>query len=320
MQDIVYKWIIYLPCLLVVNGFGMVLNISVIVMFFRFHRKLLSTNNNKFLFSLAVADSLVGIFGITGSTLHYLHHKGLVASDYLRLCGNIPIFGSLFMSVLSLCTLTTDRLIAVVYALRYHSIMTEFRAKLLIGFTWLTVIISTVILGSVYLGISPSIEFTMRFYQLVGFFILGTIALSVGNVKMYFIVRNKQQKALVIETQNNEFPVSTKSPDKIKRKRTIQLPKNMRKIFSNRKICFWMLTAFLICWLPVTVNYISFSLGYPDPDDLRFAICICIASSNSLINPIIYLVVRKDFRKRFRELFYHCKRTDRNDTITRKYR
>ena len=82
----------------------------------------------------------------------------------------------------------------------------------------------------------------------------------------------------------------------------------MRVIASNSRIRLWILAVFVLCWLPVTVDYVVYLIGYLDPKDLRFAICICIAASKSLINPILYLVMGKDFKKRFGELFTHCKR------------
>ena len=151
----IHQWTIYLPRLLGINGFGMVINFFVIMMFLRFHNKLLSTNNNKFLFSLAISDCLVGLFGIIGNILHYLFHKGLVNKDIMQLCGTLPIFGSFFMSILSLSLMTADRFIDVVYALRYHSIMTEFRANLLVVcFTWLTVAMILITQSAIHLTIS----------------------------------------------------------------------------------------------------------------------------------------------------------------------
>ena len=298
-----HPWTIYLPCLLIINGFTILINLLVVIMFIRFKKELLKVNSNKFLFSLAIADSLVGLFGVIGSYIHYLYHKDLIDEDIVGLCGLLPIFVSFFMSISSLIIITFDRLIVVVYALRYHSIMTDFRANLLICITWLMVPVILITQGAIYLGLSISLELKVRTYQLTTFFIIGTTVLSFGNIKLHFVIRRKKEKTLVNETPNTESPIDTNP-----RSRGIKPTKDMGMIVSNSRLCLWMIAVYVMCWLPVTVDYVVYSVGYQDPDDLRFTICICIAASNSLINPVLYLVMRKDFRKRFGEMFTHCKR------------
>ena len=272
-------WISYLSCMLVINGFGMAINFLVIVMFLRFQSQLLSLNNNKFLFSLAIADCLVGLFGVTGGILEYLFHRGLADETIKTLCGILPLFGSFFMSILSLGVLTADRLIAMVYTLKYHSIMTQSRVNLVICFSWIAVAVIIVIQGTLYLRLSSSLELAVRTYQLLVFFVIGTTVLIVGNLKLHFVISRKQT-----ESPGTSVVGTTK------------INRNM-----DSRICIWMVTAFVVCWLPLTVNYVVYLNGYPGY--LRFVICMCIAASNSLINPIIYLAKRRNFRKRFRQFF-----------------
>ena len=259
------EWIIYLPCLMVINSVVMVVNFFVIAMFLVFCNELLSVNNNKLLFSLAVSDCLVGLFGIIGNILHYLSHKGLVDFDISQVCGTLPLFGSFFVSVLSLGAMTVDRYISVVYSLRYHSIMTESRVNVVICFTWLVVAVILVIQGTILLGVSSSLELLVRTYQLSAFFISGVSVLFVGNLKLYLIIRKKKQKGTVTETQNTELQVDIKLLDTIMSGRTTQFHKNMPRIVTDNIICFWMVAIFVICWLPMTVYYVTFANGYADP-------------------------------------------------------
>ena len=120
---------IFISCLVTINDSGMLINFLVIVMFLWFRGRLLSSNDNKFLFSMTIADCLVGLFGITGGILEYLEEYRLVPLHIMKLCGLLQVFGSFFLSILSFSILTTDRVIPVAYAILYNSIMTEFRAK-----------------------------------------------------------------------------------------------------------------------------------------------------------------------------------------------
>ena len=287
----------------------MIINLLVIVMFVHFRKKLLSVNNNKFLFSMALADFLVGLFGILGSILFYLYQNGWLAEEIWKLCGSLPFFGSLLMSILSLSILTVDRLIAVVCALRYHSIMTEIRANLLVCITWIAVTLILVIQGSIYLGISSALELTIRTYQLVGFFIVGAFALGIANAKLHCIIRSKRKSLLNSGTGDSKPSVDAKATGSFKKLslRPAQLQKNMARVFSDSRVCFWMTTIFVICWLPITAAYVAHINGYLN-DTISYTICMSIANSNSLLNPLIYLIKRRDFRRRFNQLFVRCKR------------
>ena len=285
--------IIFISYTTTVNTFAVLLNFCIIVMLVRFRNSLLAVNNNKFLFSMAVSDLLVGIFGITGGTLIYIRvnqGNASVSLSIVKLCGLLPLFGSFFTSILSLSILTADRLIAVVYALRYHSIMTDARANFLVCLTWFTVSIILIIQGGIYFGISVDTELKVRTYEFAAFFILTSIVLCTANAMLYFIVRRKRKDVSRLGAQN--IPGNT------------TLHRNLVKIFSDSKICIWMTIVFIICWLPMIVWYIGW-----DPSRLTtvFTICMSLSTSNSFLNPIIYLLKRKNFRKRFWKAICYCR-------------
>ena len=166
--------IIFTSCTLTINILGILVNFFAVVVFVRVRRKLLHVNNNKFLLSMAVADCLASIFGIVGTAFHHLYKKGLLSKEIRKLCGSLALFGSFYISILSLTVMTADRLIAVVYALRYHSIMKEFRANLLVCLTWITVVIILITQGAIYMEFSSYLELKIRSYQLSSVFTFGS--------------------------------------------------------------------------------------------------------------------------------------------------
>ena len=198
------------------------------------------------------------------------------------------------MSILSLSILTADRLIAVLHALRYCSIMTEFRANLLVCLQWFTVAIIFIIQGGIYLGISMEMELRIRTYELATFYVLGTTVLCIGNATLYFVFRTKRQSVLTSAHDNS----TTDTKD------TKKLHRNLARIFSDSKICIWMTTIFLVCWTPGVILYVAFD---PNQPTIFSTTCMFLSISNSLLNPVIYFIKREDFRKLFKELFVHCK-------------
>ena len=254
-------------------------------------------NNNKFLFSMAAADFLAGTFGITGGGLLYLVMKDYVAMQTWILFGILPLFLSFFMSILSLCILTVDRLIAVTYALRYHSIMTEFRANALICSIWVIAIMILLIHTGIYLGISKAFELKVRAIKLTGFYLLGTVILCFANM-LHFIIRNKQRRV-------NSFEMDTKTSKTLTDSNSSRLYRTTINP-SNSHICILMTAAFVICWSPITALY---NLLYLDPPLQCFIFVMCLAATNSVLNPIIYFKKRKEFRARFRQLFKRASTT-----------
>ena len=283
---------IFPSCTLPINSLGILVNFFAVVAFLRVRRKLLDVNNNKFLLSMAVADCLVSLFGIVGTAFYHLYKKGIMSKEIWKLCGALPLFGSFYISILSLGVMTADRLIAVVYALRYHSIMTEFRAKLLVCLTWITVAIILINQGTIYMEFSSRLELNTRSYELLVVFLLGALVLCIGNLKLYFVIRSK--------LQNTVYPAKTTVVSQTKT--DTRLYNNYTGISSDSKICLWMTISFLICWLPVTIDYIAYINGYVVPK-LVYTLCMSTAALDTLLTPLIYLVKRKEFRQIFYSLF-----------------
>ncbi|KAK1142993.1 relaxin-3 receptor 1 [Acipenser oxyrinchus oxyrinchus] len=72
--------------------------------------------------------------------------------------------------------------------------------------------------------------------------------------------------------------------------------------------------SFFLCWLPnqaltawgilVKLNVVHFSYEYYTTQAYIFPITVCLAHSNSCLNPILYCLMRREFRKALRKLFW----------------
>ena len=178
---------------LVIDSFALIFNLLVVVLFIRYRKPLLKNINNMLLFSMALADLFVGAFGIVNQTLKYsyLVSREVKSMDTWKLFGVLPFFGSAFMSIFSIAIMTADRVISVHYALRYDSIMTRFRAKVLIAFTWVTTATIIFIQGIIYLSISSEAELIIRYYLLSIFVFMGGMFLVISNTKLYLVINKK---------------------------------------------------------------------------------------------------------------------------------
>ncbi|XP_071011525.1 relaxin-3 receptor 1 [Oncorhynchus clarkii lewisi] len=72
--------------------------------------------------------------------------------------------------------------------------------------------------------------------------------------------------------------------------------------------------SFFLCWLPnqaltawgilIKHNVVHFSWAYYTTQAYAFPVSVCLAHSNSCLNPILYCLMRREFRKALRKLFW----------------
>ncbi|XP_022065898.1 relaxin-3 receptor 1 [Acanthochromis polyacanthus] len=72
--------------------------------------------------------------------------------------------------------------------------------------------------------------------------------------------------------------------------------------------------SFFLCWLPnqaltvwgilVKLNVVPFSYEYYTMQVYVFPVSVCLAHSNSCLNPILYCLMRREFRKALKKLFW----------------
>ena len=294
---------------IIINIFAMLLNFFVGLMLFRFRRPLLQSNNNILLFSMSVADFLVGAFGVVNHSLFYIFEvEQKVSLAVWKLYGVLPFFGSMLISVFSIGIMTADRLISVEFSLLYPSIMTTFRTKVLLITSWLITVLIIVSLGLIYILASPMSEFVVRSYLVGIVFIIGASVLMGLNMKLYFIVRQKRRRrssvgSIYSVALEKIQRTSTDLKAKVSTASQITCPRST----TSTKICIWMTVVFTICWLPLAIYYLIGAITHNAFGSVELnTVFVSLASTNSILNPIIYFAMRQNFRDYFRRLY--CKR------------
>ena len=153
------------------------------------------TTNNKLLCSMTIADMLVGICGILYGALLRAGQSAVI----YKICAILPMFCSMFASITSIVSLTANRLIAVKYPLRYHSIVTSERTIITFVFIWAIPAIVYAAQTSVYLTTTLRTELTVRSYLTTIFFAVGSAVLVVSNCFMYAAVKRQTR---MVKAQN----------------------------------------------------------------------------------------------------------------------
>lgn len=198
-----------MTCLGVVS---FLLNFSIIALFIYYRRRLLRNNDNKLLFSMIVADMLVGIFGILYGELI---RNGRPAIVY-KTTAVIPLFSNMFASIASITAITVNRLIAVNKPLQYRLIMTSKVVVISIVVIWTIPLIVFTSQLTLYLTSTPKKELMVRSCMTFAFFAIGSIALGIPNYIMYMAVKRqirliKAQTGLALQLQSLADGMATSS-------------------------------------------------------------------------------------------------------------
>ena len=230
-QSLAFYW-----SLIAVDALTILLNSLILIMFVYFRKKLLASNHNRILFSMALGDTFVGVFGNNLGVTLLLKKKAI----YYKLLGNIPLFSSIFVSVLSLILLTADRLVAMKRPYLYISSFYKKIVFRLILLTWIFPAIIIIQQSVIYVEIRGK-ELTVRSYFFTVFFIIGVVALIGLNAVLFYGLRAYARKLLLRNikksmshennTQETSFSKSSAAPNaqQIIEKRTDKLRSESRR-------------------------------------------------------------------------------------------
>jgi hypothetical protein len=251
----------------------------------------LHTPQNIFVASLAMADLMVGILTLPIYALFFLYNgDALHDNKYACLTKYASVVGTLSGSLTSLTLLAIDRFISIAFPLRYRSLVTMTRAKMIAAGNATYNILNCLlpIFGlnnwdSVhtcnYFKVLPRAYTVFNSSVMVSILLLVTVILYVIIFYKASVVR-QQRKIMLQVASSFSMP---------------QFEKDTRMA----KIMAFVLLLFVLCWVPF---FVVASLSY-QPFAGKFTTVkdgtLMLAMANSMLNPIIYGWLRTDYRKAF---------------------
>ncbi|KAM9802915.1 teleost multiple tissue opsin 2b [Syngnathus typhle] len=271
--------------------FGFLNNLVVLLLFCKF--KKLRTPVNMLLLNISVSDMLVCVFGTTLSFVSSIHGRWLLGSSGCSWYGFInSCFG--IVSLISLVILSYDRYSTLTV---YNKRGPNYRKPMMaVGGSWLYSLFWTVppLLGwSSYgvegAGTSCSVSWTVQTTQSHAYVIcLFIFCLGLPVLVMIYCY--------------GRLLWAVKQVGKI------------RKTAARRReyhILFMVLTTaacYLLCWMPYGVVAMMATFGPPDIiSPVASVVPSLLAKSSTVINPLIYILMNKQFYGCFLTLF-HCDR------------
>ena len=275
-----------------------VVNALIVATFFRFRTKILR-RNNRILLSLAFADLFVGLFSITFAASMLTNQDRSI----FKSLGNIPLFTSMFVSIFSLILLTCDRLLAIVKPLRYPAVATSKRMRRCIISIWLLVLSLLTQQYILYFCFDHELELKIRGMFTALFSFLGATVLAITNTVLYGAVRRQKAKLnsdynpTAFHTFNRRKEIRGTSADSDEFSMKMRGKKARKLDLAASKECVFIVVIFLCSMLPLSIYRLLFTSGLSLNHAHTRRTFLLLALLSSLINPWIYFLRKKQFKK-----------------------
>jgi 5-hydroxytryptamine receptor 7 len=274
---------------------------------------------NYLLVSLAVSDLCVAVLVMPTALLYEILEDWSFGKLFCDIWVSFDVL-SCTASILNLCAISVDRYWAITKPLEYGVKRTPRRMMLCVALVWLGAACISLppllIVGNVHeIDNKPaclvSQHFGYQIYATVGAFyfplaVMLFVYYQIFKAARRIVMDEKRAQTRLEGAMNNGVPQQTQQEKPInaigsphQKKLRFQLAKE-RKASTTLGI---IMSSFTICWLPFFILALVKPITGEEYETLS-SIFLWLGYANSLLNPIIYATLNRDFRKPFQEILY----------------
>ncbi|XP_060077103.1 adenosine receptor A2a-like [Ylistrum balloti] len=229
--------------------------------------------------------------------MFYFNLTFVQSVKYLCLFKFSSVCASMSASLINLVAIGFDRYIAILHPLKYKVILTHKRVRIFIICMWiyLVPVCALPLVWNYYDDIKMCDYFKILPlpYTLYAAFFSIAISLMISlylYIRIFLVARQQQKQIRKDSLRGN----NARDPQ-------------MEKDTKSAKVMALVLFLFYIFWVPFTIiGPIKYSVKIDnDLAETMKNITLFLAMSNSMINPIIYCWLRRDFREAFCAICFH---------------
>ncbi|XP_038066803.1 beta-1 adrenergic receptor-like [Patiria miniata] len=251
--------------------------------------------------SLTVSDICVGLLWVLPQLTQEFNGEWVLGSFLCTAWGVLfPLPAGL--GVLSLVLLTVDRFVAIVYSLRYPTLMTLKKAKIIVAITWSLALAFSIIVCGILLprAISPVEPRTCvlkssayKFYNGIIVVIFAISLLTIVILYLYILkVARQQARRIAAQNQINVDRGDRRAPQRVSTK--------------SATTVFIITITVCICWTPLILQRATYSI-VEELQSFKFhLITNLIFFTNSWLNVVIYYLRNRELRQALHELLASC--------------
>ncbi len=276
--------------------FGILGNGLVIYVILRY-KPMLKHFNNLYIINQSIIDFVSSILMLMHTPICNLTPdlRGVSGPLYCLLyTSRVFYWLSVMASTYNLVLLTCDRYMSVVHVVWYKTSMTKKRVYMLLAITWFIGFIIYFPWGIASSGIVNEVCYTWTLYSYPS----TRIVLGIFNLLITFPIPTVIMVCCYIKMAavlKNQGKVSPSHSSHVEKQRQDKMNKARINILVTMTI---MGLCFVCCWASSSIYYFLYTLGYPFQRDTAFyQFTVYATNFNSLINPILYVIFYKQFKK-----------------------
>ena len=278
--------------------------------------KNLRTIPNCFIASLAVADLLYAIFGSTTLVVTAAAGKWVFGDTY---CNFIGVTNTWFCtaSIWTLVAISINRYLALTKTFKLQVFTYKKVVSMILGIWILSLALSLaplfgwnrIIIGTNFCLFDGMAETSYPFVLISLDFVLPAIALPIFYFKIFSFIKRHQRKISRIthKFSSKPFLISSNTVTPIEHSPNIFDQMQISETRKEIRITFMLLVvviAFYICWIPFLTGSILYVFDAESKNFDLLTFGIVVASMNGAVNPFIYAILGRNFRKAFKDISY----------------
>ncbi|XP_076323823.1 neuropeptides capa receptor-like isoform X1 [Tachypleus tridentatus] len=276
------------------------------------------TPTNYYLFSLAISDLLILLFGIPNDLkLYWQQYPWLLGETVCKLRAMVAEMTS-YASVLTIVAFTTERYIAICHPLSIQTLSSLSRAIKIITAVWIVSCISAIpfaiftkvnyveypkgsgnnLEGSAFCALpmeSNAVSLPLLQFSIFAFFILPMSLIIILYVKIGLTLRNSRFNRV-------------SSGESSKRSSSGDDSRKLRGRRSVHKMLVAVVIAFFLCWAPfhvqrllvVYVHREQWTMMLRTLNEVLYYLGGCLYYFSATINPILYSLMSEKYREAFK--------------------
>lgn len=279
----------------------LIVAINAFVLALVYKKKALRTVTNYILCSLAASDLMTGLFSIPvyiACNLTWSIKVCLMSDIILRITS--------ISTVLHLLMVTIDRYLAIIYSLRYHSLVTKKRATIVLALVWSLSMFTSLIQLAWY--ITDDLTVAHRPESILE----KEIPYDIASIVFFFAI----PLLVMIVTYSFIFFEVLRQSRNIKKNSVPGYQENRQQTRHEWKAALTfaiMLAVFTLCWLSFFILRIQQNFGnkFLELSHLAEYILHMFRFLTSFINPCLYIFGKHDFRKSLSKIFGYTRKHSR---------
>ncbi|OWF55376.1 5-hydroxytryptamine receptor 6-like [Mizuhopecten yessoensis] len=305
IQSVIIGIVLFSLIILTVAG-------NIIVLLAVFSNRKLRTVSNMFIVSLSLTDLFVGTIVMMPAALNEIFDQWILAREFCSIWVSFDVMLT-SASILNVCLISIDRYIAIMTPLRYRTLMTNRRAILMLCVAWGISILSSFVpvengLHNPEMATLENLTIFSEQPQCI-FIVSFPYAVIAGSVTILLpiIVALTLYWRVSKEAKRQAFLVGSLITAGNVLLGQHVASKHIREPFTRKATVTLgiIVGAFVVTWTPFLIaNNIDAYFQVIPPK--VFTAFVWLGYCNSLINPIIYPLFMRDFRKVYKSMFTKC--------------